>query len=72
MKTIAIRSNAEQILNENFKNSGLSTLREYVETSAENDPNFFRFLFNEDFDNDFSASLTEDHKQLYNSFIESI
>ena len=42
--------NKLQVLNEN---RGDVELREYVEMSAESDPNFFRWLFGEDFDNDF-------------------
>lgn len=72
MKTIAIRPNAMQILEENFEESSFETLREYVETAAKNDPNFFRFLFNEDFDSDFDSDLTKEHRSIYNEFIKSL
>lgn len=68
-----IRSNARQILEEQYKSS-LSdcTLREYVLTESENDPNFFRWLFNEDFDDDFDTSLSDEQRELYNEFLETL
>ena len=39
-----------QILNEN---KGENSLFDYVTTASENDSNFYRWLFDEDFENDF-------------------
>ena len=54
--------NKIQILNEN---RGDIQLREYVEINAENDPSFFRWLFDLDLDNDFDMSLSEKQKERY-------
>lgn len=62
-----------QILKENYKNSGSDlTLKEYVEMEAEFDPNFFRWLFDEDFDNDFNSSLSADQKEEYQNFLNNL
>ena len=62
-----------QILKENFKNdeSGI-TMKEYVEHCANSDPNFFRWLFDKEFDNDFSSSLNEEERESYSSFINEL
>ncbi len=70
MKTI--RENALQVLKENFKEVENSTLSEYVQSCSGSDPNFFRWLFDEDFENDFSADLSADQKKAYNEFINEI
>ena len=61
--------NAIQILNEN---RGNVELREYVELSAQSDPNFFRWLFGEKFDNDFDSSMSDDQKEEYKNWIETL
>ena len=61
--------NKLQVLNEN---RGDVELREYVEMSAESDPNFFRWLFGEDFDNDFDSSMTSEQKEEYKSWLETL
>ena len=48
------------------------TLKEYIESEADSDPNFFRFLFSEDFDNDFDMSLTDNQREEYNEFKNSL
>jgi hypothetical protein len=67
-----IRPNAIQILEENLRESSCETLKEYVEISAENDPNFFRWLFLDELLNDFDMSLTNEQREEYNSFIQSL
>ena len=61
--------NKLQVLNEN---RGDVELREYVEMSAESDPNFFRWLFGEDFDNDFDSSMTSEQKEEYKEWLETL
>jgi succinate dehydrogenase flavin-adding protein (antitoxin of CptAB toxin-antitoxin module) len=61
--------NKIQILNEN---RGEVELKEYIEMSAQSDPNFFRWLFDAELENDFDSSLTEDQKEKYKLFIESL
>ena len=61
--------NKLQILNEN---RGETDLREYVEMAAHSDPSFFRFLFGEDFDNDFDSSMTDEKKEEYKSWLETL
>ena len=61
-----------QILTENAKEADENNLREYAENQAENDPNFFRWLFDESFDDDFNMSLSDDQKQEYESFLASL
>jgi hypothetical protein len=58
-----------QVLNEN---RGNVELKEYVETTSQSDPNFFRWLFDEDFDNDFDMSMTEEQKEEFKSFVNSL
>ena len=61
--------NKLQILNEN---RGETELKEYVEMSAESDPNFFRWLFGEEFDNDFDSSMTDQQKEEYKEWLETL
>lgn len=61
--------NKLQVLNEN---RGDVELREYVEASAQSDPNFFRWLFGEEFDNDFDSSMTEEQKEEYRNWVETL
>jgi hypothetical protein len=58
-----------QILNEN---RGVVELRKYVEASAQSDPNFFRWLFEEEFDNDFDFSMTEVQKEEYQNWLKTL
>jgi succinate dehydrogenase flavin-adding protein (antitoxin of CptAB toxin-antitoxin module) len=67
-----IRSNAMQILKENLRESNGDNLKEYVEIAAENDHNFFRWLFCENLENDFDMSLSEEQREEYNSFIQTL
>ena len=47
-----------------------SNLREYVEAKADSDPNFFRWLFNNDNLNDFGTNLTDEQKEEYEDFLD--
>lgn len=69
---IAIRSNALQILQETFEETEGTSLKQYVIDSSKADPNFFRWLFNEDLENDFDSSLTDAHKSEFDNFISEI
>jgi hypothetical protein len=66
MKAIKNLENKLQILNEQ---RGETDLREYVEASAESDPNFFRWLFDAKLDNDFDMSLTDEQRTEYTNFL---
>ena len=70
------RDYKEQILRENYdeyvNNGGGLTLREYVEREAENDPNFFRWLFDDGGLGDFDYGLSDEQKAEYNEFIEDL
>ena len=63
--------NKIQVLTENAKAANL-TIREFVEIEKDNDPNFFRWLFDEDFENDFDANLSEDQKEEFENFFKII
>lgn len=82
-----IRTNAVQILEENLESAnehlensandqGLEytpyTLKDFTESEAENDPNFFRWLFDYPFTNDFDCDLTDEQKAEYQKFLELI
>lgn len=61
--------NKLQVLNEN---RGDVELREYVEMNAGSDPNFFRWLFDEEFDNDFDFSMTPDQKEEFKKWLATL
>ena len=67
---ITIRPNAEQILRENNASSG--KIEDYAVLSASQDPNFFRWLFAEDFKQDFSRSLTKKHIEVFYGFLAKL
>lgn len=67
-----ISNNKIQILEENFNNSEAISFSDFVKSEAENDPNFFRFLFDEDFEDDFDKSLTEEQREAYEEFLSEI
>jgi hypothetical protein len=62
-----------QILSENFKalDNKEILMRDFIEMSAANDPNFFRWLFDAEFEEDFDSSLSTDQKIEYQDFIDS-
>jgi hypothetical protein len=69
MKIIKNLENKLQVFNEQ---RGETDLREYVEACAESDPNFFRWLFDAELDNDFNMSLTDEQREAYNELIKSL
>ncbi|MEG1684554.1 MAG: hypothetical protein RR319_01215 [Bacteroides sp.] len=73
MKTVKIQSAAAEKLVENYiMCCDSATLYKYVELESESDPNFFRWLFGEDFDEDFDSNLTEAHKEYFLDFLNSL
>lgn len=69
---------ALQMLKENYDNyrrngdsNDITTLREYVETQAESDPGYFRWLFNNDDLDDF-ADLTDEQVEEYQNFLDEL
>lgn len=69
---------ALQMLKENYDNyrrngepDDSTTLREYIEASAESEPGFFRWLFNNDDLDDF-ADLTDEQKEEYQNFLDEL
>lgn len=69
---------ALQVLQENYADylrngdhNDITTLREYVETQAESDPGYFRWLFNNDDLDDF-ADLTDEQKEEYQNFLNEL
>ena len=48
------------------------TLKGYVEREAENDPGFFRWLFDDRNLNDFGFNLTDGQRQKYKNFLDSL
>lgn len=61
--------NKIQILNEN---RGEMSIYKYVSNECESDPNFFRWLFDEDFDNDFNSSLSEIQQSEFDAWLLEI
>jgi len=54
------------------ENRGEISLYEYVYAESQSDPNFFRWLFDEEFDNDFDSSLSDDQTAEFNTWLEEI
>ena len=69
-----MRTNAEQILRENFEalNDSTMSFAEYVKLESESDPNFFRFFFNKEFDNDFNLDLSEEQEEEFVNFLNNL
>ena len=65
-------SNKVKVLFENANNAGNIDLKEYTMSQAVNDPNFFRWLFDKDFENDFDSSLTDEQKLEYKEWLETL
>lgn len=66
-----------QVLTENYNNyiendDDNITLREYVEREAENDPNFFRWLFDDGELGDFDFRMSDEQKEEYREFLEEL
>lgn len=67
-----IRTNAEQLLRESYQQVKQSMpFMEWLELESENEPDFWAWLFDDE--NLYSHSLlTEEHKELYQEFLNSI
>ena len=69
---------ATQVLKESYadyrRNGGpndITALRAYVETQAETDPGYFRWLFNNNDLDDF-ADLTDEQVEEYQNFLDAL
>ncbi len=68
-----IKSNKKQVLIEQYSQlDSSSTFKEYVERESENDPIFFRWLFDKEFEQDFDSSLSSEEKEQYNDFLNEL
>lgn len=69
-----IINNAEQVLREQFEeiDSANTSFKDYVMMCSKSDPSFFRWFFGESFNNDFDIDLKEEHRTLYEAFIDAI
>lgn len=69
---VKIQSVAYQALREDYNMycEPETPFREYVECNSQSDPNFFRWLFNESFDNDFDSDLTQEHREAFQNFLD--
>lgn len=68
-----IKANKKQVLIEQYSQlDSSSTFKEYVERESENDPNFFRWLFDKEFEQDFDSSLSSEEKEQYNYFLNEL
>lgn len=47
-------------------------MRDWVECESQSDPNFFRWLFQEELDNDFDNDLSDYQKQEFEEFLNSL
>ncbi len=74
MNMIKNKENKKQVLVENFSaynGEEPATLRGYVEREADNDPNFFGWLF-DDGNIESYSDLTDEQKQEYKDFVDSL
>lgn len=72
MATIRIRSNAEQLLRDSYRQGKHEiSFMEWLELESEGDPDFWRWLF-DDGDLDGEYTLTDEHKELYKEFLENL
>lgn len=51
---------------------GENSLYEYVYCESQGDPNFFRWLFEEEFDNDFDSSLSDEQREQFKIWLETL
>ena len=64
--------NKLQILKENFNSVESTTFHDYVESISDQDPNFFRWLFDESFEDDFNANLSIEQQLEFDTFLSSL
>lgn len=55
---------------ESANNPANISFKKYVERESQNDPNFFRFLFEEEIEDDFDFSLTDEQREQFEEFLE--
>jgi hypothetical protein len=68
-----MRTNAKELLKEGYwYTHTLLTLRESAVLESESDPDFYRWLFNDDIINDFGSNLTDDQIKETNKFFEAL
>lgn len=72
-----IKEYKKDYLVENYQNyidNGEDTisLREYTELESESDPNFFRWLFDDDELGDFDSGMSEEQQEEYREFLEEL
>jgi len=71
MKTI--RTNAQQVISENFKQvENSTTIANYAELEAQSDPGFYRWLFNDENISDFGSNLTNEEIQTALDFFATL
>ncbi len=58
-----------KILNQN---RGENSLYEYVYCESQGDPNFFRWLFEEEFNEDFDLSLSDEQREQFKNWVEKL
>lgn len=66
-KKAAIKENYNQ-----YESKSEMSFKDYVIRESENDPRFFAFLFDEEFDTDFDSSLTDEQKQEFSEYINTL
>ena len=69
-----MRTNIENVLRENYAalNDSKMSFAEYVKLESESDPNFFRFFFDEAFENDFNDDLSEEQIEEFETFLKTL
>jgi len=83
MKTLKVAAYAEQVLNENYRQSVSKweeqnpndepyTISEWCDLESESDPNFYRWLFNNGDIEDFGSELTDEEKEIVTNFFETL
>lgn len=66
-KKAAIKENYNQ-----YEGKNEMSFKDYVIRESENDPRFFAFLFDKEFDADFDFSLSDEQKQEFNEYINTL
>lgn len=56
---------------ERYNNPVKISFNEYVKTESKNNPNFFRSLFDQDLEQDFDRSLTDEQQEEFEDFLEN-
>lgn len=70
-KSYALQTLKEEYDASEDKKLGVS-LRKYVELTSESDPNFFRWIFNCEDIADFGTNLTDEQKEEYKDFLDTL